>query len=152
MARKTDDTVKSEADSVPHERSPEEITLVSNENASASKVDAENAVLPIALVIESIPCMAEILRGYSWKCEAYHPKPLLQAHMQQVVNEMNAGKFQFMWIRRPRRDDMTSGRRASFERACMKLMFQAEAKGIFAAHCSYLHPGKSTEMSSCKQD
>ena len=90
---------------------------MSDENASGIKVDADNAVLPIALVIESIPCMAEIWRGYNWNCEAYHPTPLLKAHFQQVFTEMNAGKYKFIWIRRPRRDDMQRGRRASLYEA-----------------------------------
>ena len=141
MARKEDDVVKSEADSRPHESPPEETVLASDENASGIKVDADNAVLPIALVIESTPCMAEILRGYNWNCEAYHPTPLLKAHPQQVFTEMNAGKYRFVWIGRPSRDGMQRGRRASFERACMRLMFLAEAMGIFAIHCSHLKTG-----------
>ena len=117
MARKTDNVVKSEAESRPHESPPEETILVSGENASGIKVDADNAVLPIALVIESIPCMAEILRGHNWNWEAYYPTPLLRAHLQQVSEEMNAGKYKFVWIRRPGRDSMQRGRRAPFEQA-----------------------------------
>ena len=66
MARKEDNVVISEADGRPHESPPEEAVLVSNENASVIKVDAAESQTdsPIALVIEAIPCMAEILRGY----------------------------------------------------------------------------------------
>ena len=101
MARKEDSVVISEADGRPHESPPEEAVLVSNENASRIKVDAVEIQTdsPIALVIEAIPCMAEILRGYNWNCEAYHPAPLLKAHLQQVVDSINERKYNFIWIR-----------------------------------------------------
>ena len=140
MARKTDDVVQSGAECKPHEESPKETILVSKEIANRIKVETD---LPIALVIEPLPCMAEILRGHNWSCESYHPVPLLAAHFQQVSEWMNAGKYRFVWIRRPGRDSMQPGRRASFERASMRLMFQAEAMGIFAIHCSYLKPGQA---------
>ena len=144
MARKEDSVVISGTDGRPHESPPEEAVLVSNENASKIKVDAvENRNnLPTALVIESIPCMAEILRGYNWNCESYHPTPLLRAHLQQVFDAMQARRYDFVWIRRPGRDSMQRGRRASFERACVRLMFLAEALSIFAVHCSYLKSGE----------
>ena len=88
-----------------------------------------------ALVIEPFPCMAIVLQELGWKCDAYHPRSMIEACSQQVGGWIRDGKYQFLWIRFPWKSILPQKRLARFEQMSNSWLHLAGSCSILAVHC-----------------